>query len=282
MIVFVRSFFRRIATDNISFLAGGVAFYGLLSIFPAIAAIVSIFGLAADPNVVRIQLEHVQDLFPADVFKLIHDQVMVLIDQPHTTLSLTALVSLCLAISSATRGTKAMLAALNVVFRIQESRGWWKRQVLSYFLTLGGIFILILAIVLVIALPLIVQFISPDIAAMIATPLSYLRWVILSGAVWGGILFLFIVGPSRELEDQQASGNVFGATAATALWLVSAIGLSWFVQTIPNFQTAYGPLSAVIVLMLWMVLSAYAVLIGAALTATFDKPNNTLMADPRE
>ncbi len=282
MILFVRSFLRRIATDNISFLAGGVAFYGLLSIFPAIAAIVALFGLWTDPHVVREQLEHAKDLFPADVFNLINEQILILVEQPPSTLSLTALASLILAISAATRGTKAMLAALNTVFRIQESRGWWKRQILSYVLTLGGISILILAIVLVIAVPLIVQFISPDIAMMIAKPIAYLRWVILSAAVWGGILFLLLIGPDRDIADQYIMGNLFGATAATLLWLGSAVGLSWFVQTIPNFQSAYGPLSAVIVLMLWTVLSAYAVLIGAALTATFDKEPNTLMADPRD
>lgn len=268
---FLIPFVRRVATDNISFLAGGVAFYGLLSIFPALAALVSVFGLWADPHVVREQLERVQNLFPPDVFRLIHSQVLILVDQPAATLSLTALISVLLTISSATRGTKAMLAALNVVFRIQESRGWWKRQVVSYFLTFGGIAILIMAILLVVGLPLVVQFLSTDVAVMIEKPLDYLRWIILGAAIWAGILFLFIVGPSRDLEEQHSSGNLIGATTATILWLTSAVGLSIFVQMIPNFHAAYGSLSAVIVLMLWMVLSAYAVLIGAAVTATFDK-----------
>lgn len=270
---FLIPFLRRIATDNISFLAGGVAFYGLLSIFPALAALVSIFGLAADPHVVRDQLEHLQDLFPAEVFRLIHSQVLILVEQPAATLSLTAIASTVLTISSATRGTKAMLAALNTVFRIQESRSWWKRQAVSYFITIGGILILILAILLVVALPLLTQFLSPDTAEMIAKPLGYLRWLILGTAIWGGILFLFIIGPSRHLDEQHSAGNLIGATTATVLWLLSAVVLSRFVQIIPNFHAAYGSLSAVIVMMLWMVLSAYAVLIGAAVTATFDKFN---------
>ena len=268
---FFRAFLRRIATDNISFLAGGVAFYGLLSVFPAIAALVSLFGLGADPHVVREQLERMQDLFPPDVFRLIHSQVLILVDQPVSTLSITAVIGILLTVSSATRGTKAMLAALNMVFRIPESRGWWRRQVISYIMTLGGIIILILAIFIIVALPLLVKFLSPDIAEMIAAPMAAMRWIVLGAAVWAGVLLLFILGPSRHLRDQSFGHDIIGATTATVLWLASAFGLSWFVQKVPNFHAAYGSLSAVIVLMLWMVLSAYAVLIGAAVTATFDR-----------
>lgn len=282
MISFLIPFFRRIATDNISFLAGGVAFYGLLSIFPAIAALVSVYGLVADPHIVRVQLENAKDLFPPDVFKLIHDQVLILVDQPAATLGLTAVISIVLSISSATRGTKAILAALNTVFRLQESRGWWKRQVISYFLTIGAIVIMILALVIVIALPFILQFLSPDIAALIEGPLTYMRWMILGGAIWSGILLLFAIGPSREKKRElNFSALLIGATTATCIWVASAIGLSIFVTMVPNFQTAYGPLSAVIVLMLWVVLSAYAILIGAAVTATLDK-STAFNADARD
>ena len=282
MILFIRSFIRRLVTDNISFLAGGVAYYGLLALFPAMAALVSLFGVFANPVVVREELEKVQELFPPDVFTLIHDQILILTSQPNAALSLTALVSILITVASASRGTKAMLAALNVVFRLQEGRKWLTRQFLAYFLTLGAILLLILALFVVVALPLAVEFLPPLMKETIAMPLAYVRWLILSAAIWGGLIVLFAIGPNRPVREERLLYIVIGATVATIAWLGGALIASKIVQIIPQFHAAYGSLSAVVLLTFWMLLSTYAILSGAAVTAVLEKADEAESADKRD
>lgn len=268
MIAFIKSFARRLFTDNISFLAGGVAFYGLLALFPAMAGIVSLFGLAASPHAVTVQLEAVQALFPPAVFELLHKQLLFLVQQPQKTLSLTAIFSLILTVFSATRGTKAMMAALNTVFRIQEDRPWWLVQLLAFGLTLGGLMLMVLAVFTVIAIPLMLRLLPQDLFADITHTLEPLRWVILSAVLFFGFCVLFSYGPHRKHESTHAIG--WGAFTATAIWVASAIGGSIMVRIIPDMHAAYGSLSAIIALMMWIYISSYVVLIGAAITAEME------------
>lgn len=267
---FVTSFFRRIGTDNISFLAGGVAFYGLLAVFPAMAALVAVFGLFARTRVLHDELEQARALFPPDVFAILSDQLTALTATSGNTLSLTAVISMLIALFSATRGTKAMLAALNIIFRTTENRPWWLRQGLALFLTLGGLLTLVLAVFIIIAVPLVLTVLPDDLVTLIRGPLATIRWAILAGAIMTGIFILFAFGPNRPPRTARLVGLVAGSGTATALWILGALGGSWFVQHVPHLHAAYGSLSAVIVLMLWMLMSAYAVLAGAGVAATFD------------
>ena len=279
MIVFIRSLMRRLLTDNISFLAGGVAFYGLFALFPAMAALVSIFGLVANPFVVQQQLEDAQAFFPPQVYELLHDQVLILLKQSDSALSLTAIASIIIALYSATRGTKAMLLALNMVFRVTENRPWWLRQGIAIFITLGGLMTLILALFILVAIPFILKLLPPDIAPIIAAPIIYLRWILLAGSILFGIILLLALGPNLPLRQQRIGAVTLGAIVATVFWVVGAGTGSWIIQKLPNFHAAYGSLSAVTVLMLWMVSSAYAVLLGAAVTATLAYPHKEAAND---
>jgi membrane protein len=279
MIVFIRSLMRRLLTDNISFLAGGVAFYGLFALFPAMAALISLFGLIANPFVVQQQLEDAQAFFPPQVYELLHEQVLTLLKQTDATLSLTAVISILVAVYSATRGTKAMLLALNMVFRVTENRSWWLRQGIAIFITLGGLMTLILALFILVAIPLILKLLPPDIATLVAAPIIYLRWLLLAGSILFGIMLLLAMGPNLPLRQQRIGAVTLGALVATVFWVVGAALGSWVIQKLPNFHATYGSLSAVTVLMLWMVSSAYAVLLGAAVTATLDYPHKEAAND---
>lgn len=267
MYSFLRSLLLRILNDNINFLAGGVAFYGMLALFPALAGIVSIFGLVASADVVNQQLVSIEPLFPPDVFRIIQQQMVSLSAQSGTTLSLTAIFSLLLTVYSATKGTNAMLAALNSVFRVTENRSWFRLQILAYALTFGAILLMIVAVFLVVAVPLVMRLLPDYVIETIGRPLDGMRWLILSSVVFAGLFLLFAVGPSRPL-DQKCYRSVFwGAFIATALWIAAAVGGSMVIQFFPDLNAAYGSLSAIILLMMWIFVSAYIVLIGSAITA---------------
>lgn len=264
---FLRSLLMRILNDNINFLAGGVAFYGMLALFPALAGLVSLFGLVASPEVVNEQLLSVQALFPPEVFNIFQDQLGKLTAQSGTTLSLTVVFSLLLTIYSATKGTNAMLAALNSVFRVSETRNWFRLQVLAYALTFGAIALMMMAVFLVVAVPLVMRILPDYVMENFGKPVDALRWLILSTAVFGGLFVLFAFGPNREVNSKCFRSIFWGSFIATAIWIAAAVGGSMLVQFFPNLNAAYGSLSAIIALMMWIYISAYTVLIGSAVTA---------------
>lgn len=279
MYVFLRSLLRRVLTENISFLAGGVAFYGLLAIFPAMAAIVSLFGLLANPYIVHEQMEAVQFLFPPNVFAVLQSQLTSLLNQPSRALSLTVVFSILLTIYSATKGTRAMQAALNSVFRVKENRSWWKQQLISYGLTFGALILMMLAVFIVIAFPLIVRVLPDELLWTVKGKVEGVRWLTMSAAVFFGLFILFLFGPARKAEYMRSRAIFWGAFLATSLWITTAVGGSIALQLIPQLNAAFGSLGAIICLMMWIYLSAYIVLFGGAITATAENFDRTSYDD---
>ena len=271
MIPFIRSFIRRLLSDNISFLAGGVAFYGMLALFPAMASLVSLFGLVASPSAVGEQLTAMQALFPPEAFKIIQDQMATLLEQPDVTLSFTFVIGLLLTIYSSTKGTKAILAAVNEVFQVRESRSWLYQQILSFSLTFGGLLLMMLAVFIVIAIPLLLRLLPVDIFENLGIRIEAVRWIILSGSIFCGLFLLFAYGPNRPFNRQCARAIFWGSFIAATLWIASAVGGSILLQIFPKVNAAYGSLSAIIALMTWLYVSAYIVLIGGAITATAEE-----------
>ncbi len=264
---FFYSLTHRLLTDNISFLAGGVAFYGLLALFPAMGALVALMALAANPQVVQEQLQEARFLFPPEVYTLLHDQILSLVKQSNDTLGVTFFISVFLALLSANRGTKGLLAALNMIFRVRENRIWWRQQLVSLSITFGGLSMAMVALVMIVAMPIVINFMPFSSSDDTLYPLLVLRWAILGSGMFIGILLLFSLGPNILLYKPSLREELVGAAVATSSWLVAAVCGSWIISKVPHLHAAYGSISAVVVLMLWMLISAYCLLLGAAVAA---------------
>lgn len=260
---FIWAVIHRVLNDNISFLAGGVAFYGLLSIFPAMATVVSFYGLLASGYEVQEHIGMLERFMPKDAYALLSEQLISITLQSDKTLSVTALISLLFTLYAATKGTKAMLAALNVLHRSVETRPWWKQQGIAFMLTGGGLLTLVCALLMIVAVPIIFHLLR--LPGSWFAEFDPFRWLILGANIVIGLIFLFALGPNRRCQPLHLV--VLGAVIATALWLLTAWGFSEFVALFPQFNKIYGSLGAVMVLLSWMYASAYAVLIGAAITA---------------
>ena len=259
---FVWATIKRVLDDNISFLAGGVAFYGLLAIFPAIAAVVSLYGLLATGYDVQEHLSLMERFMPRDAFLLLQDQIISISQQTDKSLSVTAMISILFTLYAATKGTKAMLAALNKLHRVGESRPWWKQQGIAFILTGGGLLTLVCALLMIVAVPIIFNLLH---LPGLLTEFDPFRWLILGANIVIGLVFLFALGPNRRCQPLHLV--VLGAIISAILWLLTAWGFSEFVSLFPQFNKIYGSLGAVMVLLSWMYASAYAILIGAAITA---------------
>jgi len=257
---------REASTDHVSLAAAGCGFYATLALFPAISVLISVYGLAFDVESVEQQLALLRDLLPPPAFTLISERVHELISQPNDALSISLVISLVVAFWSAAAGTKSVLSALNVAYETEEQRGILGFQLVALAMTLCAVAAAVLAIAVLVFLPTVISFVG--LSAYSAALINGFSLVLLIVLVSGTIALLYRFGPSRQPPPDQ---RIFpGAVLATLLWLIASAGLSFYVSHIARFGVTYGPLGAVVAIMLWFYLTAYAVLLGAEVNSQLE------------
>ncbi len=252
--------------DNVSIVSAGVAFYALLAIFPAIAAMVSLYGLVADPATVQEQLAAVQGILPTEARSMMENQMSRVAAGSGGALGLGAIFGILFSIWSATKGTKAVMTALNIVYGEEEGRGFIKQNLMALTLTVGGILFIILALGLVVAFPAL--FGNLGLPGFVQTLASALRWPVLWLALVLGLAVLYRYAPDRE-EPKWRWVN-WGSTAASILWIILSLVFSYYVANFGNYNETYGAIGAVIILLMWFFITSYVVLMGAELNAEME------------
>lgn len=256
----------QIGADNISIVSAGVAFYGFLAVFPAIAALVMIYGLIADPAAVRDQLNQYEGLIPPDVAKLMTTRMQEVTSKSPAGLSVGLLLSLGFALWSATKGITALMTAMNIAYRQPDTRSIVWRNIFAILFTFGGIVFFILSVTLVAAIPAAIAVLQPR--SFPVNLLLWSRWAVLAILVVTALSILYRYAPHRNAARLQWITP--GAILAGALWLLLSLGFSYYVQNFGNYDEMFGPLSAVVVLLMWFYLSAFIVCIGAELNAELE------------
>lgn len=252
--------------DNLSIIAAGVAFYVLLAIAPALGAIVSIYGLVADPLDVERQVDSISSFLPQEAAGIIRDQLHQVATSADSSLSFGALFAFLLALWSASKGVSTMLTALNVVYDEEEKRGFVKFTLTALAFTLAGILLFFVMIALIVGLPAVVNAIG--LGGPIAWVLSIARWPLLALLLIVALSFLYTYGPSRD--EPKWRWVTWGATFATVLWLIGSMGFSFYVANFASYNETYGSLGAVVILLMWLWLSTYIILIGGEINAEME------------
>lgn len=256
-----------IAKDHISVVAAGIAFYALLSIFPAIAALVSIAGLILDPADIAGQLESAAAVLPAEAAAIVQDQVVKVTTGDQTGTGLVALFGIAVALYGAMKGVLTLMEGLNIAYDEEETRGMVKLYLTALAITLGSIIGTAAGIGLMILLPsLIGMFGLPPV---LETVVGLLRWPVMAILVMLALAALYRFGPSRA-EPKWRWVSV-GAVAATALWMIGTAAFTIYVQNFGSYTETYGTLGGVIVLLTWMWLSSFVILAGAELNAEIEQ-----------
>lgn len=256
----------QIADDNIFFIAAGVTFYVFLAIFPGIAAMVSIVGLVADPADVEAWIGAASAVLPPDALALIREQVHTIVSTPAEKLGLSLVISIALALWSATAGVKALMTALNIAYEERERRGFIKYYATAISLTLGAIVFAFLALALVAAFPPLLKELA--LPSALEKLLGFGLWFILGGTFIVALGVLYRYAPSREQPQWRwVSG---GAVVATALWVAGSVSFSLYVANFGDYNETYGALAAIVILLTWFYLTALVVLIGAELNAEME------------
>jgi membrane protein len=259
----VRRAWKEANADMVPLLAAGVAFFAFLSIFPALIATVLLYGLVADPSQVTSQVQSLAGVLPAEARTIITDQLANLTTASSAGLGFGLVLSVLLALWSASGGVGHMVSAVNTAYDEQESRGWVKRKLLSLALTIGAILFVVIALGLVAVAPPVLN------NVVTSTPLRLLlelaRWLLVLVAVTAALAVIYRWAPSRDAPKFRWVS--VGAFAATVLWLLVSIGFSLYVANFGKYAKTYGALAGVVVLLMWLWLTVYAVLLGAEVNA---------------
>lgn len=253
-----------IGEDRIAAVAAGVAYFSLLAIFPAIAAVVSLYGLFARPDTIANHLDTLAGVIPSGGMEVIGEQIRRIADRGGATLGGTFLFGLALSLWSANAGTKALFGALNVVYDEREKRGFFKLNALTLLFTLGGIVFVLAALGVMIVLPPVLQAVGFGSDRLVTA----LRWPLLFVAVAAALGIVYRYGPSRERPKWR--WVTWGSVLAAALWLLASMLFSWYAANFGSYNKTYGSLGAVIGFMTWMWISAMVILLGAELDAEME------------
>jgi membrane protein len=253
--------------DRLLATAAGVVFYGLLAIFPAITALVSSYGLFADPSTIGANLHTLSLMLPEGSFDIVQEQIGRVVAKGNTALGATFLFGLALAIWSANAGVKAVIDALNVAYEAREQRGFIRLNLVSLAFTCGGIMALLLMVSAVVAFPLALDRVglAPDSQLIV----SLARWPLLLVILLVVLGTLYRFGPSRGAARRPWFS--LGALTAALAWIGGSALLSWYLSNFGNYGATYGSLGAAIGLMMWMWMSGIIVLYGAELNSEIEK-----------
>lgn len=264
--LFVMAVVTRVSDGHFGLVAAGVAFYAMFAVFPGLAAVVAIWGMVADPQVIAGYLTVAERFLPVDAAALVHEQVMGLLSAPAAALGWTTFVSLAIALYSARAGVSALIQGLDVVHRARP-RGWIWGYAVDFLLTVALIGALLVALATVVIVPLLLNYVAFG---------TFEAW--LTGVLPWGAMFLLVLtflsilyrfGPN--VPGGCRSGWItVGVIFAALAWAGVSIGFSAYLANFNSYNRIYGSIGAVIILMMWLYLSVWAILVGGAINAELD------------
>jgi membrane protein len=255
---------KEVKADQVPLLAAGVAFYVLLALFPAIIAGVSIYGLVADPQTVRDQINRLAETLSPETAKLIGTQVQQVTSGAGGALGVATVVGILTALWSASSGMKALITGVNLAYDETEGRKFVKLRGLSILMTLAAMVVLGVALALIVGFPAV-----PDSwPTVLQWAVAVLRFVLLAVLLLAGLAALYRYAPDRDKPRWSWSSP--GSVVATVLWVLASVGFSIYVNAFGNYNKTYGALAGIIILMFWLYLTAFVVLVGAELNAEME------------
>ncbi|MFT4164978.1 MAG: YhjD/YihY/BrkB family envelope integrity protein [Microlunatus sp.] len=255
----------RTQADQIPLLGAGVAFYGFLALFPTLIALVLAYGLFADPSTIAAQVEALGSALPPDVKNLIIEQITERSRQTGA-LSIGVIIALLVALWGASGGVANLVQAINAAYHQTDDRGLVKKRALALALTAGAIAFMIILVSLVAVLPVVFSIFDGG-------PLRWLiqiaRWVLIAGLIMVALAVLYRFAPDQPNAELVWTSP--GAIVATLVWLAVSAGFSLYVTLFASYAKTYGALAGIVVLLMWLWLTSYAVLFGAEINAEAER-----------
>ncbi len=248
--------------DQVSLLAAGVAFFTLLALAPALAAVVSIYGLVTTPAEASKQIADFTTALPKDARSLLADQVKTVAGGNPRGLGIALVIGVLLSLWTASGGMKQLIEAVNVAYDESETRKFLRLRGLALLFTLGMIFVFVATLGLLAVLPAVVNSSAGQVVA------NVVRWPLLAVLMAAALAVLYRYAPDRD--NPKLRWVTWGAGIATLLWVVGSVLFTVYVSNFGHYNKTYGSLGAVVVLLLWLYLSAFIILLGAEINAEME------------
>jgi membrane protein len=250
--------------DNMPIIGGGVAFFGFLAIFPALIATISLYGLVASPETVANTVQSLASIgLPQEAQTLLEEQLKNITSNSGGALTFGLILSILLALWSASGGVSNLVTAINLAYDEVETRNFVKLKLLSLALTLGGIVFFLVTIGLLAVLPAVLDALPLGVVGTILG--QVIRWVLLLAVMAGGLAVLYRIAPDRDAPKFRWVS--LGSVVVTVVWAIVSLLFSLYVNNFGSYDKTYGAIAGVIVLMLWLYLTCYLVLLGAEINA---------------
>jgi len=258
---------REVSNNNIFLIAGGVTYALLLALFPALAALSSLYGLLFDPNQVERQVQSLSSILPAQTAEMIGTQLHSLVEASSKSLGISAMVALGFALWSASRGMSGLISAFNIAYEQKETRSFLRFNAIALGLTVGGLLGGTIIIALVGVLPAAIQFVG--LGVITKWLILIVQWPILLAVVLFSLAVLYRFAPNRATAQWRWVSA--GAVIATLLWLLGSIAFSVYVANFNSYDKTYGSLGGVIIMLTWLYLSSFIALLGAVINAQAER-----------
>ena len=255
--------YEEVGNDSLSVIAAGVAFYAMLAIFPLLGAAVATYGLLADRAVAADHIARLYEYMPPSAASLISERVHSLVETDGKTLGAGLLLSLGFALFSGSRGMDALFDGVHIAYDESRARTWWKQRLLAFALTVAAVAGGIISFFLVAAMPSVFEYLRFGGAGRLLA--EVIRFCALTFGIVFGLAALYRYGPKRKRAKWRWLFP--GAVTGAALWLLGSYGFSFYASRWGSYDESYGAIGGVIVLMLWLWISAFAVLLGAEFNA---------------
>lgn len=252
-----------VGRDHVSLIAAGVAFYGLLALFPAITALIAISGLILEPSQIAQQIENLSALLPEGAANIIIDQATQVAGSQEAGLGLAALVSIALALYSSSKGVASLIEGLNIAYEETDKRGFIAKKLITLGLTIFLIVGMVAGLSATIILPGILSIINLGPTTEMLIGLA--RWAVLLIMTIAGIAVLYRFGPDRSAPKWRWLTP--GAVLACVLWIAASVGFSFYAENFGSYNESFGTLAGAIILLMWLWISAYVLLLGAEINA---------------
>jgi membrane protein len=257
----------QLKTDDVPLLAAGVAFFTLLALVPALAALVSLYGLVADPASIERNIQDVLAAAPQEVRDLVTSQLRAIVDSSPSGLKVGAIAGLVVALWSASSGVRHLMGAINVAYDEEETRGFVKLRAVSLAMTVAGLIVMALAVAGLVVLPHALD--AHGTVGVVRDTLLIVRWPLFAVLGLVGLALIYRYAPDRDAPRWQWVSP--GAVFAVVVWVIASVVFSLYTANFGQYNETYGALGAVVVVMLWLFITAYVVITGAEINSELER-----------
>ena len=258
------------ARDNLTHVAAGIAFYGLLALFPGISAAISMIGILIDPTTIMDELDRLSAILPREAAEIILGQARAVAASGEGRLGFAFFVGLVLAFYSSSKGMQSLMDGLNMAHNEVETRGILRRTFLKLGLTMVLISGLLVGVATALILPAILTVLGLTEASGVWV--ASLRWPLMAILTVAGLRILYWLGPDHKTPHRGLL--TWGTLAATVMWVCASLGFSFYVTNFASYNETFGALGGAIILLMWLWISGLVILIGAEIDSMIEAVRN--------